>query len=219
MKTLWLAAAFLALNLNTSQGVNVFLDTNSAAPNDLLNSSGLVIDSAYSFSLGAFETGFTPTLSNMDQWQNNWRPLEVASQGAGWDSNTQLISDTGVITAANTSQFDPTNTAYLWVYNTQDYASGSEWALLYDNDIPSNQADPWTFPNINSPSDVQLFVQDLDASIVGGANNVFVGERSFSPNTFTIQTSSVQVAPIPEPGSCLLVGLAGLALRLRRRRA
>jgi hypothetical protein len=222
MKSLWIASAILAIGFaQTQAAVTVNLNNLDASTAVVVNSAGVDLDETYTFSLGAFLSGFTPTENNVSDWQANWVSLDNGINGDGWNTVSREVSLSGTIDPSNVSQFPEGTQLYLWVYNTQAIAAGTEWALITDTDIFNNNfGQPWTAPNVNG-SNPDLYVVDADTVIYGGVNDVTStgGTRTATPTDFQIQTHSVTVAPVPEPSSCLLVGLAGLALRMRRRRS
>jgi hypothetical protein len=220
MKSLWIATSLLALSILPSQAaVTVSINNFDASTPVVLNSTGALIDDTYSFALGSFSAGFDA--NDISTWQSNWNPLAVAINGGGWDTITREILFQGEINASNVANFPTGTQMYLWVYNTQTIQAGTEWALITDVDPTNNAFSPsWQAPDVSGPSPGDFAVAEADTVLYGGVNDITSpnGTRTGTPSDFQIQTHSVTFAPVPEPGSCLLVGLAGLALRLRRRR-
>ncbi len=198
----------------SSSGATIFWGTK---PNDLLfDSSGNALDSRFIFEIGVFNSGVTPMASNMDHWAANWMVFDAALLGDGWDANQQEVNASADHTlsggssspdALPASVFAQGQQAYLWVYDSKSYALTSEWALLADLDKgPNVFPGGWEFPD---PSDelgsFDWQTRDLDTAIFGGVNDIQgEGFYTVNPGTFTLQTHAV-----PEPGSALLLTLAG----------
>jgi hypothetical protein len=196
--------------------------------NDFLyDSNGAPLNSDFVFEVGIFDTtgGWTPTSANMSEWAGRWMLFDRAATGSGWNANDQLVESTVDHTITGGSSAPEANAthvfpqgaqAYLWVYDTQDFIQGAEWALVADFNKATNIFGlGWEFPNPaeQSGESYDWQTRDLDTAIFGGVNNVQgAGTFSVNPGIFTIQTHVV-----PEPGSALLLLAAGSGL-LRRRR-
>ena len=218
-----LLAVWLAL-VSGSQASLIFWG--SSYNDTLVNSSGGDLDAGFTFELGIFQPGFTPTLGNMEQWADHWIIFDLASDGAGWGPNDHEVNTSVSHTelsgsnspdAFPNSVFPQDDRVYLWVYNTKVITPNStEWALAYD--LPSDVTDvyqDWAFPDpADTGGSMDWQFADLDVPVFGGVNSIQGdGDYSSSPALFTIQTHVV-----PEPGAALLVGLAGSLLQMRRRR-
>ena len=201
----------------------------------LYDSSGNALDSSFRFEVGAFVTGFMPTASNMADWAANWRVFDLAFHDTaaanpadgGWNvafsffagSANHLTNGTSdSIYASAGHSFAQNTQAYLWVYNSKDFAFTSEWALVADLSATGNTADRWLFPNPADQISPSLIwaLSDADTAIIGGLNSGAVqgtGNYTSQPSSYALQTYQV-----PEPGGALLIGSAGLLLMLRRRR-
>lgn len=216
---------------------NVFEDTllNSTASVDNPNPlSSQQLDATFSFELGTFG-GFIPTYANISQWAANWKVFDAYTVGnGGWDVPNQNVAGSDVLdTSGNSTSTaaDPLDVfaqgerIYLWVFNSKDIVSGTEWALVTDNTLFDNgSASPWVMPD---PADTLGFYEvrlmDANEAVIGGVNGVrgpggytYANPPNVSnPNTtngFTIQT-----AVVPEPGSALLVFTAAAAFLTTRR--
>lgn len=201
----------------------------------LYDSSGDSLDSTFRFEIGAFVTGFVPTASNMSDWAANWRVFDLAFHDTaapdpadgGWNvgfgffagSANHLTNGTSDSLYASAGHSFAQNTqAYLWVYNSKDFAFTSEWALVGDLSAAGNTADRWLFPNPADQISPSLIwaLSDADTAIIGGLRSGAIqgtGNFSSQPPSYALQTFQV-----PEPGGALLIGSAGLLLMLRRRR-
>jgi hypothetical protein len=210
-----------------SQGATIFW---GSLPSDTFyDSSGNSLGSSFTFEVGTFAGGFVPTSGNMADWSANWDVFDRIQAGAQWTANTSYIdSGSGVthqvdgssssLAADPSSIFAEGTQAYLWVYNSTVYGSGSEWALLTDvNKGPGNNSfSDWQFPATTQQSgeSYDWQIRDLDTAVFGGAASTQgPGNFSVDPGTFTLQTHA-----IPEPGSALLLGMAG-AFMFRRIRS
>lgn len=200
--------------------------------NDLLfDSSEQPLDGSFSFEIGSFAAGFVPTTSNINDWAANWKVFDRAfdptpadpndGDPEGWNTVDQFFVGTVEHTATGGSSSPDANPSdifaqgevvYLWVYNTKNREVGTEWALVTDGTNTGDTSSDWVFPDPADPSSVSYDWQlaDADLAIYGGLNGTTGGGQPF-----TIQTSLV---PVPEPGSMLLMGVAGLGLWLHRRR-
>ena len=193
----------------------------------LLDSQGNALTGSFTFELGTFAPGFTPTALNLSDWAANWKVFDAAVAGGAWNPANQEVTGTVNHTAlsgsdspfANVADVFPEGApAYLWVFNTKDLNASAEWALAEDVDNGSNVLNAWEFPDpseqLGESYDWQT--RDLDTAIFGGVNNTrAAGIFTATPVDFTIQTAAV-----PEPGSVLLVALgAFLAVRRARRLA
>lgn len=225
----WLSAGPVTVSASTIFWGSLFNDA-------LYDSNGSPLDSDFTFEVGTFDTtgGWAPTVENMSEWAGRWMLFDRAIVGSGWNAVDQVVEGTvdHTITGGSsapeanaTAVFPEGAQAYLWVYDSQDFVQGSEWALLADFNkatnifgnslIPSEQYEAWQFPDpsLQSGESFDWQTRDLDTAIFGGVNNVQGGGQfSVNPGTFTIQTHVV-----PEPGSALMLVGAGLFFFRRRR--
>jgi hypothetical protein len=158
------------------------------------------LDNAFVFEFGTFEAGFTPTGNNITNWIDNWKPFARAEAPSinGWNSSISYFNKSGILQLSGQSDqglsadvFAAGELAYLWVYNDFSITDGSQWALVTNDSSDLNPANDWL-----------------------GLHNVQGGGNFTAPLTaFTLQTHAV-----PEPGSVMLVLLAGLAWRIQRAR-
>lgn len=226
---LWLSAIAVPVSAST-------IFWGSKQNDTLVDSAGNSLDASYQFELGYFNTssGWAPTSLNISEWESKWIVFDKASFGVGWDPTNREIntsvdhtstSESTSASANPASIFTQGATVYLWVYNSKTLVGDVEWALLCDSDkganvfgnsvIPSEQYVAWQFPDPNLPSTASFDWQtrDLDTAILGGVNGVQgPGGFSLDPGVFTIQTHVV-----PEPGSAVLIIVAGIGLAGRRR--
>lgn len=195
----------------------------------LLTSDGQPLDGSFSFELGAFTSGFEPTIHNTNQWQANWKVFDRAfdptpadpndGDPEGWNEIDRFFVGTVDHNSAGGSSspdanpadaFAQDDVAYLWVYNSKSIVPGSEWALVKDI---TNLPNIWRFPDPNDSSSYNWDLANADAAIIGGVNGVQGdGAFSFDPGTFNLQTHVV-----PEPGSALLLMFALMAWTSSRR--
>lgn len=214
----------LALALAWTQGAQASTVFWGSAFNDnLFDSSGTALDSTYSFEIGTFTSGFTPTYQNVDQWQANWMVIERAYDPDvnGWNSAQQFFAGTVGLNPDGTSDWTGANpadvftqgdTVYLWAYNSKDIVPSSEWALVTDGTTVGNTGDPWVIPDPADTAGYNWNLADASTAIIGGANGV-QGDGTY---TATPPVFSLQTAVVPEPGSAFLL-LAAAAAHLTRR--
>lgn len=191
----------------------------------LYDSTGADLGVGFTFEIGTFTTGFTPTVANMSQWAANWMIFDAAMNGDGWTPGAHFVNtsaDHNALAGSNSPDANPLDVfgqgtpAYLWVFNNKAGDNSSEWALLADVDKGSNVfGGAWAFPDPaeQSGQSYDWQTRDLDTAIFGGVNGTQgAGLFTASPVAFTIQTHLV-----PEPGSALLIAAAGAACMRRRR--
>ena len=101
--------------------------------------------------------------------------------------------------------------AYIMVYDDLVLTDpATEFALITDSS--------WLMPtsDTHSPDTRDWRINAAGTAVFGGLNNIQgPGEYGVNPNAFVLQTHNVP-APIPEPGSALLLAVSGLFLRRRR---
>ena len=193
----------------------------------MFDSLGSSLDDSFSFELGTFDTGFTPTAGNLSDWGANWNVLDrvTAPAASGWDSGASIFSgnmtfDGSLVSLSSAADpsysFITGSQIYLWAYNSQTLAPGNEWALVTrtgDVDFPT---EAWSIPDAAETINTSLTLTAADTVVYGGVNNV-QGAGSYdtgaAPSSFALQTHA-----IPEPSSALLLSV-GLLLAVRRKRA
>jgi len=195
----------------------------------LMDSNGQPLGGEFSFEIGSFDGGFVPTVGNLNDWAANWKVFDRAydptplipddGDPEGWSEENQGFAGTVDHTLGGGSSspdadplsvFPQGEVVYLWVYNTKNRDTDTEWALVTDGTNLGDNFNDWVFPD---PTDLGSFdwqLEDADTAVYGALNGTTGGG-----DPFTIQTSLV---PVPEPGSVLLVGFAMLGGLLRRRR-
>jgi hypothetical protein len=230
-----LAAALLAL-ASSAQATTINWGTYINPANYLFDSTGANLDDDYFFELGSFGT-FIPTSGNMSDWMTNWKPFDraYAPPASGWNSSAGIVAHSAVLevdfTTSNTelsqaNLFNLGEQAYIWVYSdtlgnpnpVPTLGTSFQWALVTNNSTDGTPADDWLFPapsgHVNTTLDWRI--EDATYTPFGGLNNVEgPGDFTNTPADFILQTHT---APIPEVGSSLLIGCAGLSFLLRRRR-
>ena len=193
----------------------------------LLNSDGQNLDATFSFEIGTFEA-LIPTASNMGEWAAAWKVFDRAYQddANGWNWVERFFTGNAIHQADGSSSsvhaqsgqvFQAGEVVYLWVYNSKNIESGTEWALVSNGLAGGSTFDDWIMPDpLESVSTTyEWALVDANEVVVGGANGMRgAGEFSATPANFSIQTAAV-----PEPGSMLLLAGAALARVLRRRRS
>lgn len=185
---------------------------------DIVDSHGQTLQqSAFVFQLGAFIAGFTPTSSNTDEWYSNWRVFDQAAynESLGYFTSSVLMNDDG------TSSYNPSAvssfegmTAYLWIRNSPDLTTTTEWFL--------GTASSWVFPDAipgccDNASVVEWSVSDLDGpdTPVWGSQGGIAGDGYYTvTGGYTLQTFTI----IPEPSTSLLAMFSSLGLLNQRRR-
>jgi hypothetical protein len=197
---------------------------------DLFNSQGVTLDASFTFEMGIFINGFVPTATNLNDWNSNWLVFDAAIANDGWNVNAQFFSSSAEQLSSGESSsgfaspgiFPANAQAYLWVYNSKGVLDSSEWALVSDFSPTGNieGTDRWIFPAPPTAQSVNLNLTwnlgDAETAIFGAVQSGASqggGSVSNQPGVFSLQTYQV-----PEPGSALLIGAAGVLILMRRRR-
>lgn len=227
MKTLLCTVALSALLLQPALSTSIsWFD---AEGDVIVNPTGTALSSAYIFELGTFGS-FVPTASNIDQWAANWKVFDRAQAGDGWNSATGYFTSNAQLLETGTpglgqsgfsgQTFQSGEAAYLWVYNALDLVQTSHWALVRDNTGSGVVSPSWVMPtaddNSFDSSDWDLF--EANVAVFGMVNGV-QGGGDYTPISNPGGVAWLQLAAVPEPGSCVLVVLAGLCAMRRRRKA
>lgn len=195
-----------------------FLKDDGVTPLDVPDTANPNSDPNFRFELGGFASGFTPTLANLSLWESNWVAFDSAFyddglNNGGWNptpgisnytsSASTVAAGAGLVTSSDTGNtFSVGQQAYLWTFNSKTISPTTEWALI------TNSA--WLFP-ASDP----LNPNALEWTLGDAGNAAVVGEVSNSGSPDFIST--LQTQTVPEPGSALLIAMAGILLRLRRR--
>ena len=164
------------------------------------DSSGTALTTGYTFSVGSFES-FTPTTLNTADWLGNFTSLGSIN----WDTTFTQYSGTANLTN-NATPFTSGSQAYVWGYNTQTIASGTEWILLTNSS--------WTYPTAGNVPTVNWDASDVGTvAVVGFISSATVGTGA-DPY---LQTAAISA--VPEPSTyALLAGVAMLGFVWLRRR-
>ena len=204
------------------------IEWGSTVGGSLITSTGADLGPDFSFELGTFGTGFTPTELNMSDWLANWKPFDRAYEGTGYESVVPFVDSSAALQMNGTSSsltvssypvFASGERAYIWVYNTQTYGAGLEWALVTGRSTGPASDTAWFMPSPSDQTGLPLNWRfDTAASpVFGGLNSVSgPGDYTAAPPTYELQTHTI--ASIPEPGSALLLATLGIMVRLRLRR-
>ena len=132
------------------------------ANNYLCSGSPNAFNGGFTFQLGAFEPGFTPTRTNLSEWLDHW----TEAQSASYNPTTKFFIGSFVY-AQSQSPFLPSNHGYIFAFHRTVKTAGGdqgEWGLV------SNPA--WKQPSgegICPP--VQWSVSNATKVIVGSIND------------------------------------------------
>jgi hypothetical protein len=169
------------------------------------NSAGGMWNTNYTFSLGTFGTGFAPEIGNVDMWVGNWKQIDTAAYNPTFDYFTKKT------TLADNSVFASGERAYIWIYNSTERVSGTEWLLLSD--------DTWNIPTVDdNQQNLPLLWRTTQAgNLYFGAKDNLQGNGHYSniPNNFSLQTHTFEV---PEPSTAGMSALVLAAAFFRRKR-
>lgn len=128
---------------------------------------------AFSMTLGVFRQGFTPDLSNREQWAENWLELSHAT----YDSSESRFAGAVDLSVALPAGFS--SEVYFWAKNGDDLNEGPEWLLLSHVD--------WKWP-ASSPASTPAVTW-----VAGGGTVATVGMLNVDGNHLV----SSNVAPVP----------------------
>lgn len=213
-----LAAMGAVLGSITPHAAGQTLNWGSEVFSDIVDSHGQALDeSTFLFQLGTFEAGFIPTSENTHEWSARWHVFDQAAynESLGYFTSSVLMNDDG------TSSYNPGavssfegQAAYLWIFNSPDLGTTTEWFL--------GTAPSWVFPDAepgccDNESVVQWSVSDLDGpdTPVWGSQSGIAGDGYYTvTGGYTLQTFTI----IPEPSTSLLAMCSSLALLVHRRR-
>lgn len=217
MRLLILTLLSTLLALTPGRAATVAWGNTPFDPLPLIDNDGNALDSSYQFELGTFANGFIPTATNFALWAANWKQLGVAAAPDHWvtDFNyfyqsIEFNTNGTVADLPGSATFSAGEQAYLWVH------SGVQWALVTDTSPGSGLNDIWQLPdpaNTNVENQADWVLSNANVVIMGGVNGIQSGTSyAYDPGS----NFRIQMAVIPEPGSCLLVLLAGCLARFHR---
>ena len=194
----------------------------------LIDSSGALLDSSYTFELGSFGS-FIPTSTNMDEWLTNWKVFDRATAPGvnGYNPDAGYVASSAVLEADQTTDnlslpqdvtFEQGEQAYIFAYQGLDLNSVIEWALVTNDSSDGDSADDWIFPisDTRSPDTLDWKINGASAAVFGGENGTQgPGDYTGTQTGFVLQTATA----VPEPGSALFILLSGLLMNFRRKRS
>jgi hypothetical protein len=190
------------------------LDWGNDVFGDVVDSTGAPLDATFIFELGAFDAGFTPDESNVNDWIANWNVFDRAGFNASagyFASSVRMLpdgrSDSPYLTE-DSGSFEGLN-AYLFVRNSDLPVPLTEWLLV--------RAPDWIFPVADDCCPGQLSIEwalsDVDGTPVFGSVEGDPGAGVVGvPGVHDLQTYTF----VPEPGTALLAAL-GLLFAISRR--
>jgi len=161
-----------------------------------LTSTGQGIDNTFVFSLGTFDSGFTPTSTNLSQWTSHWN--NIADGGYGNDTGDSGIANTGFFAVEYVGTYAGSGAstgqqAYIWGYNP----AKTEMILLSNNTawiLP----DPTTLPPINwlrSTYDAGTY------AVLGTLNPTSGGVEPY-----------LETAAVPEPSTLAVLAIGAISV-------
>ena len=112
----------------------------------------------------------------------------------------------------------PGEQVYVWAFSGKTIDTTTQWALVTGNGTTQDRDWQLTAGLGDPLATTRAWrLSNADTVVFGGLNN-FQGPGSYgsTPTSFTLQTALV-IAPIPEPGTTVMLAL-GAALCLQRRR-
>lgn len=212
-----LVCAAGTLNAQTVHWGNALLDT-------LIQSDGTEITAGdgFTFQIGVFQSGFTPTSGNPENWLANWRPLD----GAAFNDDANFFNSTfDIVPDSVEPQFGTSNSPEAYP-GLQVQAGQQLWMFVYNNtnmdtttELFLAGAGTWTLPTVANNQMIMpggfRVSQIVSAPVFGGANDLRGGGNySGGDPGFELQTATF----IPEPSAVLLQAAGLFALCTLRRR-
>ena len=182
-------------------------------------SDGSAMPSTFTWEVGTFTGGFVPTATNASDWSSNWTSFGTDNTDTSFP---YTWGGTGEVNSAATDGLQ----GYIWGYNNLGLMglTGGEALLVTSTAWSTPSFGSITpSPNWDISSSTNTVFGRIDRSIdaVGGVDQgggIVTGAQSDSTaSTFEVQSGTWNVAPVPEPGSALLLGSLGLLARIRRR--
>ena len=140
------------------------------------------LGSGFTFQLGAFTPGFTPTRANVAEWLQHWTP----AQSAGYNPSTRFFTGSFVY-ADSQSPFLPSNQGYIFGFDRTVKTGGNdtgEWILITN---PT-----WRWPSgggIAPPAQWS----------VSTATDVVLGSINDPTDAFHMQTEQVTLTQEADP--------------------
>jgi hypothetical protein len=217
----------------SSPGMAGSIDWGSAVADQLYTAGGTAITASYQFELGTFETGFAPDATNTALWEGKWRLIEQGD----FNAPLQYAAENSLLTASgpnliwerdqtgdesaplsNPLLFSPGEQVYVWAFSGKTIDTTTQWALVTGNG--TTQDTDWQLTaGLGDPLATTRAwrLSNADTVVFGGLNDLQgPGSYGSTPTSFTLQTALV-IAPIPEPGTTVMLAV-GAALCLQRRR-
>ncbi len=155
--------------LATSQGGLSASQVNwkSIPGRDNFTSTAALLDSSFTFQLGAFANSFKPTADNTAEWAANW----VSADTAVYNEPNRFFT-ASVVLPSNAPPFTTSNVGYIWGFNVS--FGGGEWILVTNDsnyataDGDSTAGDDWKWPFVGGiPLPVTWSVSNATVVIVG----------------------------------------------------
>ncbi|MEO5714799.1 MAG: hypothetical protein ABIT37_15065 [Luteolibacter sp.] len=137
-----------------------------------LTSTGQNMDGAFQFQLGAFTSGFVPTVGNISQWASHW----VSADTASYNPDPSATSfDRNFTVTGNAAPFTVGASAYVWGRRTA--VTQDEWILF--------RKSTWTWP---APNPMDPFGLSWNAA---AADQVVLGSINSSGTPFLMKSASI----------------------------
>ncbi len=187
-----IVTAALAAGISSSLFANQVRITNNTptqgwtavdAFGDTLTSHGAGV---WSFQMGVFQTGFTPTLGTGADWASNW--VHVLGVTAPWQISGPNTNKAQAQAGVNAPDHVGKQ-AMVWGYNSKTFDSASQWVLLTNTS--------WIIPAFDGLNVTPLPENIWNYSLAGVTTVNGVG---------TVSTSGMQMTQaIPEPSTYALI--------------
>lgn len=141
-----------------------------------LTSTGQNMDGAFQFQLGAFTSGFVPTVGNISQWTSHW----VSADAASYNPDLAARSfDKSFTVTGNAAPFTVGASAYVWGRSAG--LTKDEWILF--------RKSTWTWP---APNPMDPFGLSWNAAT---ADQVILGTINAGGTPFLMKSAAISSYP------------------------
>jgi hypothetical protein len=184
------------------------------------------------FELGAFDAGFVPSDSNMEDWSDNWKSIDQTSfalDSQYFTQETKIVDgDVGIAGIQfNGNTFTPGEAVYVWGYNQQAVNESTEWVLMLGisgTDTDDLVVDPtntnWEVPDLADANQGTFPLNWRSSTATHSLFGTTGSETGGGLISVPGDGVDIQFATVPEPSAWLLGYLAFLGwLGLSRHRS
>lgn len=167
-------------------------------------SDGTTMPGGFTFQVGGFMSGFTPSAANVGDWEANFQVANLVNSTADWvpagiagfPDHGSASGETVVRPADGPNDVAAGEQGYIWGYDTLDASVAAEWILLTNAN--------WTFPAGTPEGGVALPAEPNWATTDGGTTMLF-GKAFNHTDGVSAADMVIQTQAIPEPSTYALI--------------